>query len=156
FGQRINVPSGDLKGESVTFYGGLEVIVEPRMWFTQEAPARITEASDDLGQSLVPEASDLSTRNSDNAHFAFRPGSGVAQVTTDSRLRPVEHLGRVARIRGVVPVMLHVRRPEPTLVIPLADAAGKTFGCDDAEFAIEKVNDSPTATNVSMTVRLNV
>jgi hypothetical protein len=52
--------------------------------------------------------------------------------------------------------MLHVRRPEPTLVIPLADAVGKTFRCDDAEFAIEKVNDSPTATNVSMTVRLNV
>ena len=35
-GQRIGVPSEDLKGDSVTFFGGLEVIVEPRMWFTQE------------------------------------------------------------------------------------------------------------------------
>ena len=156
FGQRINVPSEDLKGESVTFFGGLEVMVEPRMWFTQEAPARLIEASDDLGQSLVPEAADLATRLSDDAHFAFTPGSGVTQVWTEFRLRLTDHLGRVARLRGVVPVMLHVRRPEPTLVIPLADAAGKTFRCDDAEFTIQTVNDSPMATNVSMTVRLNV
>src|SRR5262249_41004855 len=49
FGQRVNVPSGDLKGDSVTFFGGLEIMAEPRMWFTQEAPARLVEASDDLG-----------------------------------------------------------------------------------------------------------
>jgi hypothetical protein len=156
FGQRVNFPSGDLKGDSVTFFGGLEIMAEPRMWFTQEAPARLVEASDDLGQSLVPEAGDLATRLSDNAHFAFRPGSGVAQARTEFRIRPTEHPGRVARLRGVVPVMLHVNRPEPTLVIPLADAAGKTFRCDDAEFTIRTVNDSPAATNVSMTVRLNV
>jgi len=156
FGQRINVPSEDLKGESVTFFGGLEVMVEPRMWFTQEAPARLTEASDDLGQSLVPDAAGLATRHNDDAHFAFRAGSGVAQVRTEFRLRPTDHPGRFARLRGVIPVMLHVRRPEPTLVIPLADAAGRTFRCDDAAFTIRTVNDSPTATNVSMTVRLNL
>jgi hypothetical protein len=156
FGQRINVPSEDKKGESVTFFGGLDVMVEPRMWFTQEAPARLTEASDDLGQSLVPDAAGLATRHNDNAHFAFRAGSGVAQVRTEFRLRPTERPGRVARLRGVVPVMLHVRRPEPTLVIPLSGAAGKTFRCDDAAFTIRTVNVSPTATNVAMTVRLNI
>lgn len=52
--------------------------------------------------------------------------------------------------------MLHLRRPGPALVIPLADAAGKTFRCDDAEFTVRSVNDSPTATNVTMTVRLDV
>ena len=55
FGQRIEIAAEDLKGESVTYFGGLDVMVEPRMWFTQEAHARLTEASDDLGQSLVPE-----------------------------------------------------------------------------------------------------
>jgi hypothetical protein len=156
FGQRINVPSEELKGESVTFFGGLEVTAEPRIWFTQEAPARLTEAGDDLGQSLVPEPAGLATRLNDNAHFAFYAGSGVAQVRTEFRLRPTDHPGRVARLRGGVPVMLHLRRPEPTLVIPLADATGKTFRCDDAAFTIQTVNDSPTATNVSMTVRLNL
>jgi hypothetical protein len=52
--------------------------------------------------------------------------------------------------------MLHLRRPEPTLIIPLSDAAGKTFRCDDAEFTIQAVNDSPTGTSVSMTAHLNV
>jgi hypothetical protein len=156
FGQRVNVPSEDLKGESATFFGGLEVMVEPRMWFTQEAPARLIEATDDLGQSLVPEAGDLTTRLSDNAHFAFRPGSGVAQAWTEFRLRLTDKPGRVARLRGGVPVMLLARRPEPTLVIPLAGAAGKTFRCDDAEFTIQTVNHAPNATNVSMIARLNV
>ena len=156
FGQRINVPSEDKEGESFTFFGGLEVMVEPRMWFTQEAPARLIEAADDLGQSLVPGPADLATRLNDNAHFAFYGGSGVVRVRTEFRLRPTDRPGRTARLRGVVPVMLHVRRPEPTLVIPLAGAAGKTFRCDDAAFTIRTVNDSQTATNVSMTVRLNL
>jgi hypothetical protein len=156
FGQRLNVPSEDLKGESVQYNGGLEVSVEPRMWFTQEAPARLIEARDDLGQSLVPEPADLATVLSDNAHFAFYGGSGVAQMRTEFHLRLTDHPGRVARLRGGVPVMLHLRRPEPTLVIPLSGAAGKTFRCDEAEFAIRTVTHSPTSTNVAMTVRLNV
>ena len=156
FGQRINVADEDLKGDSVTYFGGLEVMVEPRMWFTQEAPARLIEASDDLGHSLVPEAAGLEARLSDGAHFAFYGGRGVTEVRTEFRLRPTEKSGRVARLRGVVPVMLHVRRPDPTLVIPLSGTSGKTFRCDDAEFTIDSVHDSRTATIVSMTIRLNV
>ncbi len=156
FGQRTNVPNEDLKGESVKFYGDLEVMVEPRMWFTQEARALLIEASDDLGQSLVPDPADLATRHRDDVHFAIFAANGVAQVRTEFDLRLTDHPGRVARLRGVVPVMLYLRRPEPTLVIPLSGAAGKTFKCDDAEFAIRTVNDSPTTTNVSMTVHLNV
>ena len=156
FGERIGVPSDDLKGDMVTFFGGLEVMVEPRMWFNQEAPARLTEASDDLGQSLVPETAGVETRLSDDAHFSFYGGSGVTQMRTEFRLRPTKNAGRVAQLRGVVPVMLHLRRPDPALIIPLKGAAGKTFRCDDAEFTIDSVDDSPTATNVAMTVRLNV
>jgi hypothetical protein len=155
-GQRIDIPDEELKGEAVTFFGDLEVTVEPRMWFTQEAPARLIEARDDLGPSLVPEPADVATRLNDNAHFAWYGGSGVAQVSTEFRLRPTDRPGRVARLRGVVPVMLHLRRPEPSLVIPLSGAVGKTFRCDDAEFTIGTADDSPTATKVSLTVRLDV
>jgi hypothetical protein len=156
FGQRINVPDEGGKGDSATFFGDVEVNVEPRMWFTQEAPARLIEAGDDLGQSLVPEPADLATRLNDNAHFVFYGGRGVAQVRTEFHLRLTDRPGRVARLRGVVPVMLYLRRPEPMLVIPLSGAVGKTFRCDDAEFTISTVNDSPMTTSVSMTVRLNV
>ncbi len=156
FGQRINVPAEDQKGGSVTFFGEVDIMVEPRMWFTQEAPARLIEAGDDLGQSLVPEPADLASTLNDGARFAFYGGSGVTQVRTEFHLRLTDRPGRVARLRGVVPVMLHLRRPEPRLVIPLAGAAGKTFRCDDVEFTIRTVSDSPPTTNVSMTVRLNV
>jgi hypothetical protein len=160
-GQRINVEreekdreqDQDRDGEDGVFFGGLSIMVEPRMWFTQEAPARLIEASDDLGQSLVPDASGSATRFYDGAHFAFPSGSGVTESRSEFRLRIAERPGRVARLRGVVPVMLHLRRPEPTLVIPPADAAGKTCQCDDVELAIDAVSDSPKGTSVSMTVR---
>jgi hypothetical protein len=156
FGQRINVPRDDPGGETVAFFGGLEVMVEPRMWFTQEAPARLTEATDDLDQSLVPEAADREAAPRDGAHFASGAGRGVTQSLAAFRLRPTDRPGRVARLRGVVPLMLHVRRPAPALVIPLADAAGRTFRGEGAEFEVVSVNDSPTRTSVTMIVRLDV
>jgi hypothetical protein len=156
FGQRIGVESDDHHGDFVTFYGDLEVMVEPRMWFTQEAPARLTEARDDLLRSLVPDASVGDTRHSDDAHFAIRSSSGVTEVRTEFRLKAADQSGRFAGLRGVVPLMLHLRRPEPALIIPLSDATGKTFRCDDAEFTIENVDDSGTTTNVAMSVRLNI
>jgi hypothetical protein len=158
FGQRIAVPREEPrgKGEVDRFYGGLEVTVEPRMRFTQEAPVRLTEARDDLGQSLIPEPDGRETNNSEGAHYALRFGHGATQGRTEFLLRIPERIGRTARLRGVVPVMLHLRRPEPALVIPLDNAAGQTFRCDDAEFTIHSVNHSPNSTNVSMTVRLNL
>jgi hypothetical protein len=161
FGQRIGVDhEGEDRGpgpvgESAAFYGGLLLMVEPRVWFTQEAPARLVEARNDLGQSLVPEAPDDETRFHDGAHFAFYAGSGVTESTSEFRLRIPERPGRVVHLRGVVPVMLHLRRPDPALVIPLTDAAGKTFRSGEVEIAIDTVNDSPTGTSVTMTVRLD-
>ena len=125
------------------------------MWFSQEAPARLTEATDDLGQSLAPEPGPDDVEP-DGLHFATYSESGVAQASARFRLQLAERPGRVARLRGVVPVMLHVRRPGPTLVIPLADAAGKTFRCDDAEFTVREVTESPRGTTVTLTARLNV
>ncbi len=83
-GQWIYVPSEELKGETVTFFGGLAVMVEPRMWFTQEAPARLIEASDDLGQSLVPDAAGLPTTAQRQRTFRLvrrqRRGASVDRV----------------------------------------------------------------------------
>ncbi len=156
FGQRIEVLREDRGGDATTFFGGLEVMAEPRMWFTQEAPARLTEATDDLGQSLVAGPADLATSFNDGAPFPVYSGSGVTEMRTEFRLKLPDHPGRSARLRGVVPLMLHLRRPEPTLVIPLADAVGKTFRCDDAEFTIRAVTHAPKATRVSMTGQLNI
>lgn len=166
-GQRIAVPregTGTGPGRATAapaevpaFQGDLQVMVEPRLWFTQEAPVRVTEATDDLGQSLVPPA-DAAIEPAPGRRrqpFTFNSGAGVTILTTDFRLRIPDRLGRVGQIRGFIPVMLHVRRPDPALVIPLADAAGKTFRCDDGEFTIRSIRASPTATSVSMNVRFD-
>lgn len=156
FGQRINVRSDERDDEGSTYYGGIEIMVEPRAWFTQEAPARLIEATDDLGQSLVPDAPGREARPNDVAHSSLSASSGAVQSRAEFRLRVTDRPGHTARLRGVVPLMLHLRRPAPTLVIPLADAAGKTFRCDDAEFTFRTVGHTANATNLSLSVRLNV
>ena len=89
------------------------------------------------------------TRNSDDVAFRVprrqRCDRGENRVSIEGRGSdwPIP-----AQLRGVVPLMLHLRRPEPALVIPLAGAAGKTFQCDAAEFTIERVDDSKTTTTV--------
>lgn len=156
FGDQVDAAREGPDGAITTYFGGLEVMAEPRVWFTQEADARLTEATDDLGQSLVPDPPGGAAKPSSGGQFAFAAGSGVAQSRTEFRLRLTERRGRTARLRGVVPLMLHLRRPAPALVIPLAGAVGKTFPCDDAEFTIDSADNSPNGTNVSMTVRINV
>jgi hypothetical protein len=153
FRQRINAGSEDLESDRITYYGGLQLMVEPRVWFSLEGPARLTDATDDLGQSLVTDKPGLGTGMSDHENFVFRSANGVTQVITEFRLRPTERPGRV---RGVVPRMRHLRRPEPTLVIALADAAGKSFGCDEVEITIEKVDNARNGTHVALSTRLNV
>jgi hypothetical protein len=50
--QRISISRTDKEREA-RFFIELGMMIEPRMWFTQEGPARAIEAVDDLGQSLV-------------------------------------------------------------------------------------------------------
>ena len=68
-GQWIFVPSEELKGETVTFFGGLSVMVEPRMWFTQER----------LRGSSRP-ATTLASRSSPTPP-AFRPGPVTTHIS---------------------------------------------------------------------------
>ena len=156
FGQRIVVPASEAEGETVTFFGDLDLMVEPRMYFTQEGPVRLIEAVDNLGHSLVPDPATISQPRPGQAHFATRSGSGVTQATTEFRLKLQEGLGQTARLRGVVPMMLHLRRPEPALIIPLAGAAGQTFRSGEVEISVESVDDSPMGTDVKTIVKLDV
>ena len=57
------------------FYFDLGMMVEPRMWFTQEGPARAIEAVDELGQSLVRRE----TTRVEADHSLFHNGGGVTQ-----------------------------------------------------------------------------
>jgi hypothetical protein len=158
-GQMIPIPRPgpgvEADGDPVQFTCRLEAMVEPRMWFTQEAPVRLREAVDDLDQSLVPPAGVVRAHGAFD--YPFRTGGGVTTAEIDFPLRLPDRRGRmIARLRGAVPVLLHARRPDPDLVIPLASAAGKTFRCDTAAITVDSVGGWPGSTQVKLTARLDL
>ena len=83
-------------------------------------------------------------------------GAGVTQVITEFRLKPTAQSGRLARLRRMIPVMLHHREPEPAFVIPLAGAAGKTFPCSEVELTIQSAQTVRNGTLVACSAKLDV
>ncbi len=152
FHQRIPIRR-DAKGREARFFAGVGLVVEPRMWFTQEGPARATEAVDDLGQSLVlPDGT-----AGQAARTLFHNGGGVSTGDVEVDLAIPGRPGRsIARLKGVVPVALHRRRPRPALDVPLAGAEGKTFAVDEARFTFRSVRDGPAGLSVELDVKLDL
>ena len=90
---------------------------------------------------------------------AFRVLRRQRRDRSEDRVPPPAHGSDLAASPGFAassPSCFTFAVPSRRSIIPLSGAAGKTFRCDDAEFTIQSVDDSPTATNVAMTVRLNV
>jgi hypothetical protein len=129
------------------------MIIEPRMWLTQEGPARAIEAVDDLGQSLLRR--DPARIAAD--HSVFFNGGGVAEAQFQLDLAMPENPGRsIARLRGTIPVALHVRRPVWGLEIPLDGAVDKAFQHDDAVFTVRGFREDEQGTHVAVDLRLNL
>ena len=148
--QRIPIPRGS-KGSESRFYADLRLMIEPRMWFTQEGPARAIEAVDDLGQSLVPPEGPKNEANHPPRNNNGGLSDGHGQVDL---LMPAKPGRTISRLRGAIPVALQVHRPLPSLEIPLADARGKEFAHDEAVFTVRDVQQGPRGANISLEVRL--
>ena len=150
--QRIPIPRGSKESES-RFYADFRLMVEPRMWFTQEGPVRVIEATDDLGQSLVPPAG---PKNEADHSLNFN-GGGVADGRGQLDLMMPARPGRtITRLRGAIPVALQIQRPLPSLEIPLASAKGKTFAHDEAAFTIRDFEQGPGGATISLDIRLEI
>jgi hypothetical protein len=147
--QRISVRQADKESMS-RFYADLLVRVEPRMRFFQEAPPQATEAVDDLGQSLVPDAVD-------DTLYPFHAYHGEHQHGMELGLRMPAHPGRtIQRLVGTVPLIIEMRRPEPALIVPLAGAAGKTFATSDITITELRVTEDARATHIHTRFHLNL
>jgi hypothetical protein len=150
--QRIPIPRTSKEREA-RFYIDLGIMIEPRMWFTQEGPARAIEAVDELGQSLVRR----DTTRIEADHSLFYNGDGVTEGQVQLDLAMPEKPGRsIVRLRGSIPVALQIRKPVPALEIPLSAAQGKAFAHEDAVFTVRefRVNDQGTA--IVIDVRINL
>ena len=147
--QRIPIRRADPESMS-RFYADLLVRVEPRMRFFQEAPARATEAVDDLGQTLVPPTVD-------DTLYPFHAYQGEHQWRMELGLRLPVHPGRtIQRLVGTVPLIVEMRRPEPALIVPLAGAEGKTFETGEITITELRVTEDARATHVYTRLHLNL
>ena len=86
-----------------------------------DGPLKDLVVIDALGQSLLPKDAEATQR-----HFDFGYTS-AAYVLGQVPLKRLDRPGKVIRtLRGVAPVAIAARRPDP-LLIPLERAEGRTF-----------------------------
>jgi hypothetical protein len=141
------------KEREARFYIELGMMIEPRMWFTQEGPARAIEAVDDLGQSLVRR----DTTRVEADHSLFYNGGGVTQGQTQLDLAMLDKPGRsIVRLRGSIPVAIQVRKPVPALEIPLPATKGQAFAHEDAVFTVREFREDNRGTAIVLDVRANL
>ena len=150
--QKIPIPRTAREREA-RFFVDLGMMIEPRMWFTQEGPARAIEAVDDLGQSLVRRE----TTRVEADHSLFRNGGGVAQGHVRLDLAMPEKPGRsIVRLRASIPVAIQIRRPVPALEIPLPAPEGRSFTHEDAVFTFRESRADGQATRIIVDIRINL
>jgi hypothetical protein len=102
---------------------------EPRLAVTRNGSVKVSAAVDDRGRSLLNPAS-------------FQHEAGYFGMSPSSLLRfrvDLDHPGPPAReikaLRGVVPVIVATRKPDP-IVVPLAESRGKLFRSDDVALTL--------------------
>jgi len=134
----------------------LQVMAEPRLLIGQGGPLRFTEALDSRGQSLLPPASGEGNGDGRMAYYNGAFNAGVAQsLQLNAQLRyPEPHGERIKLIRGVIPLAVATRKPDP-LVVPLEGAAGKTFRTDEVTLIVHELKPDPNGqgTMIDVTVR---
>jgi hypothetical protein len=121
------------------FHAQLQVQAEPRLVVAQAGSLRLIEAVDDAGQSLIPP--EVASPELDVAEFAELSPGPCLQLTVPLKY-PVRPGKTIRRLRGTLPVVVAARRGDP-MVIPLADARGRTFRGDGAAITVEAVRTAP-------------
>lgn len=117
---------GHSSNEVFSFH--LQIAAEPRLMVQQQGNVKLLEATDDLGQSLIaPNEGANEPRMSGYVGFNTVP---VVQIQV-SMARPEQPGKSIRKIKGIVPVAVSARKPDP-LEIPIAENAGKTFRNEDA------------------------
>ena len=104
------------------------VLAEPRLSITQNGAIKLGTAVDDHGRSLLPRL-ERGTFQHTAGYFGMNP---APMVRLRLNLASPEKAGSQIRlIRGVIPVVVATRKPDP-LEILLSDSVGKSFQNKDA------------------------
>jgi hypothetical protein len=122
----------------------------------QSGNAQVLEAIDDAGNSLVQSPSDAHPRRLITSRIARQYGgtSGQQLQLVVPLQRPDSPGGTIKVLKGVVPILVASRRPEP-LIVPIADAMGKSFENRETAVVIHAIRKNPnqTQTTIELTIR---
>jgi hypothetical protein len=139
---------------SEQFTAHLLVAAEPRLCISQTGALQLLEAVDDRGHSLIAQDGGGPVANRFAGYFGVMSGP-VIQLQVQFQ-RP-ENPGRtIKKLRGVIPVSVCSRSPEP-LVVPLDQGAGKRFANDDVEVTLQGIRKTtnPPQTFLELSVKSN-
>jgi hypothetical protein len=116
----------------------VQVSAEPRLLIAARGPIRLTEAVDDLGQSLLPPAPPAAAGFDElglDGQGDLGAGQGPSFVEELEVRRP-ERPGRaIRRLRGSVELSVASRRAEP-VGVPLGGAPGRVARGEDATITV--------------------
>ncbi len=125
----------------------IQVLAEPRMTIGQNGSIRVLEAVDDRGQSLLPPTATLDALPEMPVLYDF---NAVASLKLPILLSRPDRPGRtVERLRGVIPLSLSARKPEP-VTIPLTNAVGRSFLGEDVALVIHALKHEPNGSESSL------
>jgi hypothetical protein len=130
------------------------VAAEPRLCISQSGALQVTEAVDDLGNTLTAQAGGGPVVNRFAGYFGVMNGS-VLQLQAQLH-RPAAPGQTIKKLRGSVPLSISSRRPDP-LVVPLNEAVGKRFANPDVELTVHSLRPSSNASQMllELTVKGN-
>ncbi len=130
--------SGQVANEQ--FYLRLQIAAEPQLSLQLSAAAKVIAATDEQGQSLL-----LPVSNNLVQQMPGFSGSTSGPIPFQLSLKRPDHPGQTIRLlKGVIPLQVSTRKPDP-LVVPLAGSVGKTFSGDDATLTIHDLKSTPNS-----------
>ncbi len=135
------------------FTAHLIVAAEPRLSLSQNGALHVVEAEDNLGNSLVPSSNSGPVFNRVAGYFGVVSGS-VMQLQATLH-RPELAGTRIKKLRGVIPLAVSSRRPDP-LIVPLNQGAGKHFENPDVELTLHEIRSNPTTRQTLIELSIKV
>jgi len=144
-----NTPRAEAPTVDEQFYAQIQVAAEPRLSLSQNGPLKVLEVVDDRGQSLQLERDQSPVTQRVSGYFGLATGSTLQLHVP---LKRPELPGQAIRtLRGLLPIMVATRKPDP-LVIPLQGAAGKSFHNDDVDLSVLDIRANPATNQTSIDV----
>jgi hypothetical protein len=134
----------------------LAVLSEPGLMLHQNGAVVVTEATDDRGRSLVPDAPAVLDPGQDNRSRQVM-NHGASILTNAVLAAPDPTATVIRRLRGKVPVIAVTKGVDP-LIIPLKGEGvlGRTFSTRDLTLVVDQGSLAPGARAwVKVTVRFN-